>query len=277
MNKRYQVLIPLIGVTGFAIAAISGCSVESGQRSPQTQSVVFLHGAHLTADSWSEVERELGSTGAKVRALNLPGRTDSSNAQEITLESSSRVLCEEIRGESSQLTLVAHSQAGAIVNHALSICPDVNVEKIVYVAAVVPLNGEKPFEKLSKEDEEKYMKAVAYNESRNVMEVTNPKAFWSSFGVEEDDAKTASLSKLSVDEPASIAEGVVKIDAARFAKPEKFYIFTRDDQIVSFKSQQSIVENLDLVSSAVLDSGHVPMITDSKKLAQTISSFVFDY
>ncbi len=244
------------------------------QASEKDPTVVFVHGAHLTASSWEKVEVGLQKKGYKSIAVNLPGRYDSVNPKEITLGTSAESLCREVSKINSDVVYIAHSQAGAIVNHAMALCPKVNVDRVIYLASVSPLNGEKPFDKLSKLDEENYYKGVGYDENTGLMVINNKDAFFKSFSSAEKGTQKDEILSAAVSEPAYIAEGVIKVDAEKFKALKKFYIFTENDQIISKVSQVAIAKRLSALKTATIESGHIPMITHSEKLISLLIDFL---
>ncbi len=236
--------------------------------------IVFVHGAHLTAKSWEKVEFDLNEKGYSSMAINLPGRKDKVNPKDITLNSSAKYLCNAISKINSKITFVTHSQGGAVVNHAQSICPTVEVDRIIYLASVSPLKGEKPFDKLSKEDEANYYKGVGYDEATGLMIINNENAFIESFSSGSDPSQRETILASSVSEPAYIADGVVSNDSAKFLAIKKFYIFTKRDKIISIASQMKIQKQLKTVKTSTIDSGHVPMLTHPKDLVSILLDFM---
>jgi len=238
------------------------------------ETLVFVHGAHLTRDSWFDVAKTLEIKGFKTLLVNLPGRNSSVNPNEITLNVSSKYLCETIKFISTPIVLVAHSQGGAISNNALSICPKKNIKSIIYIAAVSPSNGEKPFSLLNKADEFNYLKGINYDDS-GWMVINNKSLFVNSFTNSESNAVRNKIIKSSVDEPAMIGEGIVSYDISYFAKINKFYIYTKFDNIISLASQKNITRNMNLKNSATLETGHLPMISSAKLLSNKIEGFLY--
>lgn len=236
--------------------------------------IVFVHGAHLTASSWGAVSDTLNKQGYRNISINLPGREDYLSPKDVTLNSSATYLCGEISHINKNVTFIAHSQGGAIVNHAQSICPQVKVERIIYLASVSPMKGEKPFDRLSKQDEKNYFKGVSYNEASGLMIIKNPDEFVQTFSSSNSIPVKKEVLKLSVNEPASIAEGIVQYDSETFLGIKKFYIFTELDQIISKASQVKIEQQLTTLKTSSINSGHIPMITHPEKLVPILLDFM---
>jgi hypothetical protein len=47
-------------------------------------------------------------------------------------------------------------------------------------------------------------------------------------------------------------------------------VFAKRDQIISLESQQKIANDLDLKASFEIDSGHLPMLTNSQELTNVL-------
>ncbi|MEH6346976.1 MAG: alpha/beta hydrolase [Bermanella sp.] len=236
--------------------------------------VVFVHGAHLTADSWKEIEHGINKEGYQSMAINLPGRKDSINPKDITLNTSASFLCKKVSELDKKITFVTHSQGGAIVNHAQSVCPQLKVERIIYLASVSPLTGEKPFDKLNKEDEVHYYKGVSYEESSGLMVISNQDAFVEAFSSKQNSQLKKIILDSAVNEPAYIADGVVKMNKEKFSVIKKFYIFTKNDKIISLASQHKIEKQLKTIKTSTINSGHIPMITHPENLVSTLLEFL---
>jgi len=259
-----------------ALSIISGCAFnkDSDDFKPPVTTLVFVHGAHLTSNAWSSVTALLEKDGYNTIAVNLPGREQSVNPNYITLNDSFQALCNAIKNVSSPITFVPHSQGGAIVNNALSICPMGNIINIIYVAAVAPINGDKPFSLLNSSDEENYFKGVSFDEKSGWMVVNNKDLFVSVFTNSTSSEVAKLISSQAVNEPAIIGDGVVSYEEEYFSTINKFYIYTRQDKIISLISQESIAKKIDLKNHATMDTGHLPMISSPLELAAKIKTFL---
>jgi len=269
MNKIVLVILP-------ALFMISGCASnkDSNNAKSPVNTLVFVHGAHLTSNAWSFVATLLEKDGYNTIAVNLPGREQSINPNSITLDVSSQALCDAIKNINAPITFIAHSQGGAVVNNALSICPIKNINNIIYVAAVAPTNGDKPFFLLNSSDEENYFKGVSFDEKSGWMVISDKGSFVSVFTNSTSNKITSLISSQAVNEPAIIGDGVVSYETEYFSKINKFYIYTKQDKIISLNSQKAITGKIDLKDSAIIDTGHLPMISSPLKLASQIKTFL---
>ena len=267
--KRRIVVVVLLTI-------ISGCSSVDQKRnfSDKKEMLVFVHGAHLTADSWLSTAKILESAGFDVISVNLPGRNSSDNPNKITLNLSSQSLCDSIKHIDSPIVIIAHSQGGAVSNNAFSICPEKNIKSIIYIAAVAPVDGDTPYSLLSKVDEDNYFSGINYDDSSGWMIINNKDSFVSVFTNSESIAIKDKIMRQAVNEPAIIGEGVVHYDSEYFSKLNKFYIHTKFDKIISIESQKKITSKIDIERSAVLDTGHLPMISSPELLASEIEDIL---
>ena len=265
---------PLKRITLYILTFVCLSICNLALSSTKNSIIVFVHGAHLTAASWDKVGKSLDEKGYRSISVNLPGRQDYLNPKDVTLNSSAKYLCSAVSHINQSITFIAHSQGGAIVNHAQSICPEVKVNRIIYLASVSPLQGEKPFDRLSKEDETNYFKGVIYNENNGLMVINDKTAFAKVFSSSNNASTIKHVLKLSVNEPASIAEGVVEQDSELYSHIKKFYIFTEHDKIISKASQLKIEDSLNTIKTSSIDSGHIPMITHPNKLVPILLDFM---
>ncbi len=256
MNRLIRTLLFLTALTGTAGA------------SSVPRNLILVHGAHLDAASWRPLLGALGNV--PVRAVQLPGRRDSLDPHAVTLELSARKLCQEIAATKGEITLLAHSQGGAVVNHSLGLCQNRKVRSIIYLAAVAPFSGEKPFDLLSKTDEQNYLQGVAFDQAAGLFKIVSREKFLQSFSPDATQAERDYIFAGAVAEPSRIGEGVVQFPRHTFDHLEKFYILTTQDQIITAQSQLRILQRLRLSGIYRLVSGHLPMVTAPRELSRII-------
>lgn len=122
----------------------------------QTTDKTFLliPGAGHGAWCWEKLTPILKTQGYKVVALDLPGsRNDSVKLQNNTLDDDVKAVVEAARRESGKVILLGHSSGGIIISQAAELLGTAKVDKLIYLDAFLPQNGESVFsiaDKLSK-------------------------------------------------------------------------------------------------------------------------------
>lgn len=250
--KLLTLVLPLFSLTAFA----------------SENNIHFVHGANLTAKSWDLVRSKVKF---KSSAIDLPGRNDGLEHKKINLTNSAVALCGALRGHD---VVIVHSQGGAIINHALGLCPEKKVEKIIYISAVVPLSGEKPFSKLSAKDEEYYFKGITYNKKLGSMVISSTDKFLSTFAPEASPKIRKLIMINSVSEPSAIGDEKVKYKESDKSKISTYYIKTLKDKIISPKSQNKMIKDADIKNIYEINGGHLPMFTNVDELSVILNKII---
>jgi len=240
-----------------------------------SEHLLLVHGANFTADAWNGVRDQLKGKLNTV-AVNLPGRQDNFVPSKVSLEISAAKLCSELALLEGDKTVAAHSQAGAVVNAALALCPDPSLTKIVYVTAVSPFNGESAFDLLSKQDESNYFSGISYNKDIGLLEISDSEGFANSFAPKANDSQRNWLKNHAVAEPSALGGHKMLLDEAQFKTIKKYYVFAEQDKVISLASQKKIADRLDLTASYTLDSGHLPMLTHATELAALLQKIAVE-
>ena len=102
---------------------------------------MLVHGALLGEFSWTRVERRPVADGNTVITLDLPGHgADQTPVDQITPNSYRNAVVRAI-SERSNVVLVGHSFGGVVVSQVAEAIP-ARILKLVYLAALIPQNGE---------------------------------------------------------------------------------------------------------------------------------------
>lgn len=123
------------------VIAFSLCMMESGAQSRSTY--LLVHGAWHDAWSWHKITPLLREAGFNAVAFDLPGHgADTADAARVTLQDYvNRVkwMADAVNG---RVILVGHSMAGVVIAQAAEALGKDKVEKLVFVDAFLPRNGE---------------------------------------------------------------------------------------------------------------------------------------
>jgi pimeloyl-ACP methyl ester carboxylesterase len=106
--------------------------------------MVLVHGAFGQAACWDRVVPGLRAAGHDVEAIDLPGQADDPTpVAEVTLDRYAQRVCEALDRDppAPPAVLVGHSMGGMVITQAAANCPE-HIDRLVYVAAFVPADGE---------------------------------------------------------------------------------------------------------------------------------------
>jgi pimeloyl-ACP methyl ester carboxylesterase len=103
--------------------------------------ILLVHGAFGRAANWDRVAPGLRAAGHDVEAIDLPGQgEDHTPVAEVTLDRYAEKVCETLAA-GPPAVLVGHSMGGVVITQAAARCPEL-IERLVYVAAFLPADGE---------------------------------------------------------------------------------------------------------------------------------------
>jgi pimeloyl-ACP methyl ester carboxylesterase len=239
-------------------------------------SFFFVHGALLTSKSWEQVQHHLMKEGIASTAFNVPGRqSDLTDPGQITLELAAKKACDAAQKLSRQLIWVGHSQGGAILNQALKICPDL-ITALVYVAAVVPLPGEGPFQELTPEEDKNFNQCASLDPDRKLYRIIPNGPLHEMFmhDLPKEEA-TYALSQF-VSEPSEIGAGILSFPIESLTSKPKFYIETLQDRIIFPNTQRKYQRKTNMKKVFQLDTSHSPFLSQPKQLGSLLKLILSD-
>jgi pimeloyl-ACP methyl ester carboxylesterase len=104
---------------------------------------ILIHGAAHGGWVWHKIKKLLEQKGHKVIAPDLPGHsiTEKIPANEVTLERYVTAVVDMVNSQDTPPILAGHSMGGAIITAAMEHIQQ-KVERLVYVCALVPRNGD---------------------------------------------------------------------------------------------------------------------------------------
>lgn len=243
----------------FALLLV-GCAATAPKKSDvPKQNLVLIQGVHLDGSAWQDLKTKLDPDAFSVMDLGRVGRDTETAA---SLKSIAEQSCAAIPEKS---TLVAHSYGGAIANQMVGVCPD-KITRIIYVSALVPLNGEKPFDLMNKTDKMNYGKVVTFGKFKII-----PKEALAFFPGTDAQVNTQGTLPPLFPEWTSLGAEDVIYDEAKFAAIPKIYLYTEKDPVISLTTQFQYTSRTGIKNVDGIPTGHFPMLSNPEKLSQLIS------
>ncbi|MGV3739842.1 MAG: alpha/beta fold hydrolase, partial [Gammaproteobacteria bacterium] len=219
----------------FYLSCILFCTNTLQAKTPST--FLLVHGALFTSSVWAPVQSYLQNNGYNVITVDTPGRlNDGVSSQQATLAAAVQKVCQVAQAQNNPVILIGHNQAGAIITQATANCPQ-QIKALVYIAAVVPFPGERPFDVLSDQDNHNFDVSAPLDNNTG-LSIPDRKAPIQTLFMADAQPEEAQRAILNmVPEPIIFAYNVLDYNLETFQKFPKYYIKTSNDFIISPESQ----------------------------------------
>jgi pimeloyl-ACP methyl ester carboxylesterase len=231
--------------------------------------IIFIPGAHFNGSSFKELAMKFPHS----QAVDFPLPMDAESIKKLSLSDYAKRVCDMANASVEDVILVGHSQGGAVMNQSLGLCPR-KVRALVYIAAVIPMPEELPFALLEARDDEYYFRAIQENNDLGLFKVSDIDLFIDAFSQDSTISQRHNIKALVRDEPIGVSKEKVVFDRVIFDSLPKLVVTTKNDRIITSKTQKMYYARIQASEVYVLDSGHLPMITRVNALQRVISSFV---
>lgn len=224
------------------------------------KNLVLIQGVYLDGTAWQAVKSKMDGNAFNMMDLGRLGRDTQTPA------SLTQIATESCRAIPAASILVAHSFGGAISNQMVGICPE-KISKIIYVAALVPLAGEKPFDLMTKTDKANISKVVTLGKFKSIPKGSTYYTF--------SDTMINSTTELPPLYPEWLSLGAeeIKYDEAKFNAIPKAYIYAEKDPILSLTTQFQFTSRSGIQNSDGIPTGHYPMLSNPERLTVLISKW----
>jgi putative intracellular protease/amidase len=231
---------------------------------------VLVHGAWADESAWGFVRNQL-AVRANVAVVNLPAHgIDLTPANKVALADYVAAVSDAVRRAPGKVTLVGHSMAGIVVSQVAENLPE-KIEKVVYVSAYLPRNGEDLLS-LSKQDAQSQVGGALefsadYSAARIKKEAIVP-AVCADCPLFMQEV----LIKYHKEEPAGPLGEKVTLTPARFGAVPKYYIHTTRDAAVGYELQQQMVKaNGTVKKTFTMDTSHLPFVVQPQQFLEILA------
>jgi len=253
--------------SGAAAAALVLAQLEKDKKRYPTY--VLVHGAWADESAWGFVRNELAKK-ANVVVVNLPAHgVDLTPANKVTLHDYVKTVTDAINQTSGKVTLVGHSMAGVIISQVAETIPQ-KIEKLVYVSAYLPINGEDLLS-LSKQDAESKVGGALefsadYSSAKIKKEVIVPAVC-----ADCPQFMQEVLVKYHKEEPAGPLSEKVVLTAAKFGSVPKYYIHSTQDAAVGYALQKQMVKaNGGIKKTFEMATSHLPFVVQPGRFLEIL-------
>jgi len=228
---------------------------------------VLVHGAWQGEWAWELVKPKLESFGHKVVTLDLPGSgKDMTPSKDVTLDSYVDKVVDVINQQNEKVILVGHSMGGIVITQTAEYVPD-KIDKLVYVCAALPKNGESLGGKSEGEKGPKF----TVNEKNMTAELL-PEFIQETFfnAVEDDQVVQAAIKKMRP-QPLGPFQQEVKITDDKFGSLERIYIETTLDNAITIDFQRKMNSETPCNKIITMVADHEPFWSKPEELVTHLS------
>lgn len=264
-------LILLFLSVATATILFTACSKKNDEVKPVAKNYVLVHGAWQAPYVWDAVKANLINEGNHVTIVELPGHgSDQTVPSTLTLTSYRDKVLDAMSGINGKVILVGHSLGGMIISAVAEQNPS-KIEKLVYLAAYLPLSGQSLLS-LAGTDA-----GSALGDSVNHVPILTQNAN-GTLDVLRDQLVNVFIQDGSVQaknlvlqnyrpEPAIPFTNPVTLTTANFGSVEKVYIKTLQDRVISPGLQARMIASGNVKTVYQLNTSHSAFLAKPDSVA----------
>lgn len=227
---------------------------------------VLVHGAWHGAWCWENIVPRLEAEGHAVVAVDLPGHGDDhSPVSEMTLENNARTIADAVSSFDGKVVLVAHSMGGMSATQAAELVPD-RLERIVYVTAFVPANGQSLPDLAADDPGTLVLPNLIPDEASGTATIAADALGPAFYGRCSEDDTARAIARL-VPESLAAVGGAVSITDERNGSLPRAYIECTGDQAISIRRQREMHAARPCEPVLTLETDHSPFYSAVDELS----------
>ncbi len=230
---------------------------------------VLVHGAWADESAWGFVRDQL-AINANVEVVNLPAHgADNTYGVGIGLNEYVKTVTNAINKYKGKVTLVGHSMAGVIISQVAENLPN-KIEKLVYVSAYLPSNGESIQSINNAFYGSKQPDIFEFNKDYSLVSIRKD-AIPDVVCADCPEYMKEVLKKYHRPEPVKGFADPVKL-GKNFNKIPKYYISTKNDNAVPYALQQKMIANNGSVKKVYeMETSHLPFVVNPDRFINIIN------
>ncbi|MEK4706725.1 alpha/beta fold hydrolase [Bacillus sp. FSL R10-2780] len=228
---------------------------------------VLVHGAWQGEWAWELVKPQLEAFGHTVVTLDLPGSgKDMTPSQNVTLDSYVTAVTDAIKQQNEKVILVGHSMGGIVITQTAEYIPN-KIDKLVYLCAFLPQNGESLGSKLNGETGPQF----SINEKDLTAELI-PELIEQTFlnATEDGSIKEASFNQMRP-QPLGPFQQELKISEENFGTVNRIYIETTLDRAIPIDFQHRMNTETPCTKIITLEADHSPFFSKTTELVNYLN------
>ncbi|MEO6550237.1 MAG: alpha/beta fold hydrolase [Ferruginibacter sp.] len=263
--------IILSGMIAVVVLFIISCSKDDNNTPKKT--FVLVHGAWQAAWVWQDVKTQLESKGQTVIVVELPAHgSDTTSPLNTSIDIYRDKLIAAITKINGKVILVGHSMGGVVITAVAEKIPT-QIEKLVYIGAFLPSNGQSLLELANTDTQSHLGPALRPADGGLTLDIV-PDSIINIF-CQDGSAQTKQLvlSKFRR-EPAIPFQNKVTLTAAAFGSVDKYYIKTLLDHAVGPDLQSRMITAAGITKVYPIQSGHCPFLSMPDSVTEILLNII---
>ncbi len=231
---------------------------------------ILVHGAWADESAWGFVRNQL-AVHANVVVVNLPAHgADNTYGVGVGLSDYVKTVTNAVNAQEGKVTLVGHSMAGVIISQVAENTPS-KIEKLIYVSAYLPKNGENVSGITNKFLNNKPIEAFEFNTDYSLVSIKKD-AIANVVCADCPDYMKAALVKYHRAEPTKGLNDNVVL-TSKFTSIPKYYISTIADYAVPYALQQQMIkDNGTIKKQFEMNTSHLPFVVQPENFIEIVTS-----
>jgi pimeloyl-ACP methyl ester carboxylesterase len=239
-----------------AIFSLTGCSHDKNPP-VKTNTFVLVHGAWQAPYVWNTVKAELENAGQKVIVAELPAHGDDTTSPAVVSIGVYRdKVVDAINKINGKVILVGHSLGGVVVSEVVEKIPS-KIEKLIYIGAFVPANGQSLFDLAGTDQYSLLGPALLFSEDQLLINVARD-SIVNIFCQDASPAMQSLVLEKYRAEPAIPFTNKVVLTDANFGRADKYYIYTLLDHAIGIDNQHVMSDAAHITHTYSVNTGHSP-------------------
>jgi pimeloyl-ACP methyl ester carboxylesterase len=228
--------------------------------------LILVHGAWHGAWCWRHVAPLLRRRGHEVHAPDLPGHGDDpAPVHQQTLGSYAQRVSDVAQTCDGEVILVGHSLGGLVIS-AVAEADPARIQRLVYVAALLPRDGDS-LVRICAADPANPMNTASVRTPDRQCVTVDPERLQEIFYA-DCPAEDLALARSHVGpEPLAALFGTVHVTPERFGRVPRAYIHCAQDIALPLFLQERMVAAVPCDTVLTLESGHSPFFAAPERLA----------
>jgi len=232
---------------------------------------ILVHGAWGGAWEFEDVANLLSTDGSKVTALDLPGHGENKKPlAEVTMAAYINTVVDAVNAQNEKVILIGHSLAGAVISQVAEEIPE-KIERLIFVAAVLPANGETPLGLMQSDEQGQLLPNVIFSEDQSYGELTEETVRTVLLNDIKDQLHLGRLVPHFLFKQSTepfMAEA--KLSEDKFGSVRKVYIRAGVDKVLTPTLQDKMLKSWKIDQVFTLESGHFPLNSIPEELVNVV-------